>query len=176
MPATRSGLRSPQSDAPYASRCIAANLRLIVDGAYGCCSRAIRYRVTTVLLKASRGIVLRHGQAHATKGLNAFGTSLTRNSLSLRAAGAIRSGCNGCGQRFRWRDLICGLIEPGFETRLAESRAIAGKESLISRGRLRWRKMRSESFLATTHRPYNADARWWSSPFLPKSRQACLPP
>src|SRR5271155_2987086 len=55
MPAARSGLRSPQSDASYASRRIAANLRLIVDGAYGCCSRAIRYRVTTVLLKASLG-------------------------------------------------------------------------------------------------------------------------
>jgi hypothetical protein len=55
MPAARSGLRSPQSDASYASRRIAANLRLIVDGAYGCCSRAMRYRVTTVLLKASRG-------------------------------------------------------------------------------------------------------------------------
>jgi len=34
---------------------VAANLRLIVDGAYGCCSSAIRYRVTTVLLKASLG-------------------------------------------------------------------------------------------------------------------------
>src|ERR1700730_1356392 len=123
----------PQSDASYASRCIAANLRLIVDGAHGCCSRAIRYRVTIVLLKASRGNVLRHGEAHATKGLNAFGTSLSRNSLSLRAAGAIRSGCNGCGQRFRWRDLICGLIEPGFETRLAESRAIAGKECALAK-------------------------------------------
>jgi integrase len=55
MPAVRSGLRSPQSDASYASRRIAANLRLIVDGAYGCCSSAIRYRATTVLLKASRG-------------------------------------------------------------------------------------------------------------------------
>jgi len=28
------------------------------------------------------------------------------------------------------RDLICGLIEPGFETRLAESRAIAGRSVL----------------------------------------------
>jgi hypothetical protein len=55
MPAARSGLRSPQSDASYASRRIAANLRLIVDGAYGCCSSAIPYRVTTVLLKASLG-------------------------------------------------------------------------------------------------------------------------
>src|SRR3984885_15482540 len=55
MPAARSGLRSPQSDASYVSRRIAANLRLIVDGAYGCCSSAIRYRVTTVLLKASLG-------------------------------------------------------------------------------------------------------------------------
>ena len=55
MPAARSGLRSPQSDASYASLRIAANLRLIVDGAYGCCSSAIRYRVTTILLKASRG-------------------------------------------------------------------------------------------------------------------------
>ena len=53
--AARSGLRSPQSDASYASRRITASLRLIVDGAYGCCSRAIRYCVTTVLLKASRG-------------------------------------------------------------------------------------------------------------------------
>jgi len=55
MPAARSGLRSPQSEASYASRRIAANLRLIVYGAYRCCSRAIRYRVTTVLLQASRG-------------------------------------------------------------------------------------------------------------------------
>src|ERR1700685_15455 len=55
MPAARSGLRSPQSDASYASRRIAANLRLIVDGAYGCCSSAIRYSVTPVLLKASLG-------------------------------------------------------------------------------------------------------------------------
>jgi len=55
MPAARSGLRSPQSDASYASRRIAANLRLIVDGAYGRCSSAIRYRVTTLLLKAILG-------------------------------------------------------------------------------------------------------------------------
>jgi hypothetical protein len=34
---------------------MAASLRFIVDGAYGCCSSAIRYRVTTVLLKASLG-------------------------------------------------------------------------------------------------------------------------
>src|SRR5437016_9199712 len=54
MPAARSGLRSPQSDASYASRSIAANLRLIVDGAYGGCSSAIRYGVTTVLLNARR--------------------------------------------------------------------------------------------------------------------------
>jgi len=38
MPAARSGLRSPQSDASCASGRIAANLRLIVDGAQGCCS------------------------------------------------------------------------------------------------------------------------------------------
>ena len=42
MPARRSGLRSPQSNASYASRRIAANLRLVVDGAYECCSSAIR--------------------------------------------------------------------------------------------------------------------------------------
>lgn len=36
-------------------RRIAANLRFIVDGAYGCCSSAIRYRLTTVRLKASLG-------------------------------------------------------------------------------------------------------------------------
>src|SRR6266567_4668456 len=51
MPAARSGLSRPQWEASYASRRIAANLRLIVDGAYGCCSSAIRYRVTTVLLR-----------------------------------------------------------------------------------------------------------------------------
>jgi hypothetical protein len=55
MPAARSGLRSPQSDVSCASRRIAAHLRLIVDGAYGCRSSAIRYRVTTVLLQASLG-------------------------------------------------------------------------------------------------------------------------
>jgi hypothetical protein len=55
MPAARSGLRRPQSDASYASRRIAANLKLIVEAAYGCCSSAILYRVTTVLLKASLG-------------------------------------------------------------------------------------------------------------------------
>src|ERR1700691_1693122 len=55
MPAARSGLRSPQSDASYASRRIAAYLRLMVDGAYGRCSSAIRYCVTTVLSKAILG-------------------------------------------------------------------------------------------------------------------------
>jgi hypothetical protein len=40
--AARYGLSSLQSDASYASRRIAANLRLIVDGAYECCSSAIR--------------------------------------------------------------------------------------------------------------------------------------
>src|SRR6266550_5082205 len=75
--------------------------------------------------------VLRHGEAHAAKGL--FVTSLTRNSLSLRAAGSIRNGCNGCGQRFRWRDLTCGPAKPVFETRLAESRAIAGKECALAK-------------------------------------------
>jgi len=55
MPAARSGLSRPQSDASYASRRIAANLKLIVEATYGCCSSAILYRVTTVLLKASLG-------------------------------------------------------------------------------------------------------------------------
>src|ERR1700676_2590210 len=55
MPAARHGLRRPQLEASSARRGIAPNLRLIVDGAYGCCSSAIRYRVTTVLLKASLG-------------------------------------------------------------------------------------------------------------------------
>ncbi len=35
--------------------------------------------------------VLRHGEAHAAKGLTAFGTSLTRNSLFLRATGLIQN-------------------------------------------------------------------------------------
>src|ERR1700691_2070736 len=55
MPAARSGLRSPQSDASYASRRIAANLRVIVAWRYERCSSAIRYSVTTVLLKAILG-------------------------------------------------------------------------------------------------------------------------
>ena len=55
MPAARSGLSRPQSEASYASRRTAANRRLIVDGAYCRCSNEIRYRVTTVLLKANRG-------------------------------------------------------------------------------------------------------------------------
>ena len=42
MPAARSGLRRPQSDASYASRRTAASRRLIVAGAYLRCSKAIR--------------------------------------------------------------------------------------------------------------------------------------
>jgi len=34
---------------------------------------------------------LRHGEAHAAKGLTAFGASLTRNSLFLRATGLIQN-------------------------------------------------------------------------------------
>src|SRR5713226_8406488 len=77
--------------------------------------------------------VLRHGEAHAAKGLTAFGTSLTRNSLFLRATGLIRSGCNGCGQRFRWQDLTCGQAKPVFKARLAEWRAIAWKECVLAK-------------------------------------------
>jgi len=45
---------------PMASRRIAANLKLIVEGAYRCCSSAIRYRETSIArlrpcLKASLG-------------------------------------------------------------------------------------------------------------------------
>jgi hypothetical protein len=53
MPAARSGLSRPKSEPSYANRRIAANVRFMVDGAYGCCSSAIRHRVTTALLKAS---------------------------------------------------------------------------------------------------------------------------
>ena len=42
IPAARSGLRSPQSAASYASRRMAARRRLIVDEAYWACSRLIR--------------------------------------------------------------------------------------------------------------------------------------
>jgi hypothetical protein len=42
MPAARSGLSSPQSEASYASLRTAASLRLIVDGAYRRCSKAMR--------------------------------------------------------------------------------------------------------------------------------------
>ena len=55
IPAARSGLRRPQSDASYASRRTAASLRFIVAGAYRRCSSEMRYQVTTVLLKARRG-------------------------------------------------------------------------------------------------------------------------
>src|SRR5216684_5599655 len=98
----------------------------------GHCWRVSRYQSRRVA-RNPRHLrhVLRHGEAHAAKGL--FVTSLTRNSLSLRAAGSIRSGCNGCGQRFRWRDLTCGPAKPVFETRLAESRAIAGKECALAK-------------------------------------------
>ncbi len=77
--------------------------------------------------------VLRHGEAHAAKGLTAFGTSLTRNSLFLRPPGLIRSGCNGCGPRFRWQDLTCGQAKPVFEARLAEWRGIAWKECVLAK-------------------------------------------
>src|SRR5256886_7354841 len=77
--------------------------------------------------------LLRHGEAHAAKGLTAFGTSLARNSLFLRATRLIRSGCNGCGQRFRWQDLTCGQANPVFKARLAECRAKIGRASCRER-------------------------------------------
>ena len=61
-----------------------------------------------------------------TSKANPGGTSLTRNSLSLRAAGSFRS--SSCGLRLRWRDLTCGPAKPVFETRLAELRVIARNE------------------------------------------------
>jgi len=112
-------LRSPQSNASYASRCIAANLRLIVEEHMGAVRGQSGNRVTTVLLKASRGNVLRHGEARATKGLNAFGTSLTRIVI-FEGRWRDSKRLQRLWSRFRWRDLICGLIEPGFETRLAD--------------------------------------------------------
>jgi hypothetical protein len=42
MPAARSGLSRPQSEASYVSLRTAASLRLIVEGAYLRCSNAIR--------------------------------------------------------------------------------------------------------------------------------------
>src|SRR2546430_12527779 len=54
-------------------------------------------------------------------------------SLFLRATGLIRSGCNGCGQRFRWMDLTCGRAKPVFKGRLAEWRAIAWKEGGLAK-------------------------------------------
>ena len=42
MPAAKSGLRRPQSEASYSSRRTAASRRLIVAGAYLRCSKAIR--------------------------------------------------------------------------------------------------------------------------------------
>src|SRR5256885_17249040 len=60
-------------------------------------------------------------------------TALTRNPLFFRATGLIRSGCNGCGQRFRWQDLTCGPAKPVFKARLAEWRAIAWKECVLAK-------------------------------------------
>jgi hypothetical protein len=55
IPAAKSGLSRPVSEASKASRRIAANRKLIVEGAYRACSRNIRYRNTTTRLNASRG-------------------------------------------------------------------------------------------------------------------------
>ena len=55
MPAASSGLSNPESAASYATRLTAANRRLIVVGARCRCSKWIRYRRTTVRLKARRG-------------------------------------------------------------------------------------------------------------------------
>lgn len=55
MAAATSGLRSAQSDASYASRRIAANLRLIVDGDVRVLFERDSVGVTTFLLKASLG-------------------------------------------------------------------------------------------------------------------------
>jgi len=55
-----------------------------------------------------------------------------RETRYLSGAGSIRSGCNGCAQRFRWRDLTCGPAKPVFEARLAELRAIAGNECALA--------------------------------------------
>src|SRR5581483_3924406 len=54
-PAASSGLSKPESAASYATRLTAANRRLMVVGARRRCSKWIRYRRTTVRLKASRG-------------------------------------------------------------------------------------------------------------------------
>jgi hypothetical protein len=55
MPAASSGLSKPESVASYATRLTAARRRLIVVGARCRCSKWIRYRRTTVRLKASLG-------------------------------------------------------------------------------------------------------------------------
>ena len=55
IPAARSAVRRPQSEASYASRRTAPNRRLTVPGASSRDSRWIRYRSTTVRLKESRG-------------------------------------------------------------------------------------------------------------------------
>jgi hypothetical protein len=55
IPAACSGLSNPASAASYASRRIAASLRLTVPGANLRDSRYIRYRVTTALLNPRRG-------------------------------------------------------------------------------------------------------------------------
>src|SRR5207249_11457431 len=55
IPAAKSALSRPHSDASCAKRRTAPSRRLIVPGARCRDSRCIRYRTTTVLLKDSRG-------------------------------------------------------------------------------------------------------------------------
>src|SRR5580704_3882384 len=40
--------------------------------------------------------------------------------------------CDACGLRRRTRNLCCGLSQPGFETGLAESCVIAGKQRSLA--------------------------------------------
>src|SRR2546430_10909650 len=62
-----------------------------------------------------------------------WSSDVCSSDLFLRATGLIRSGCNGCGQRFRWKDLTCGQAKPVFKARLAEWRAIAWKECVLAK-------------------------------------------
>ena len=55
MPAAKSALRRPQSTASEARLRTAVSRRLMALDAWWCCSTDNRYRVTTILLKASLG-------------------------------------------------------------------------------------------------------------------------
>ena len=76
------------------------------DGAYGCCSSAIRYRVTTVLLKASLGSeqvpVNEVANGVVVRALRAWGCEAIENCGSGRFQIRKSQNCFGVAIAFRF--------------------------------------------------------------------------